>query len=578
MTGVDLAHMPSEMARQEAEESRFRLQPEKALRPRADNMRGRIKFAAAAFVLAYLVIAGRLVMFGVMDPVAGNAGDDPNAAIAASRPDLIDRNGDIIATDIKAASLYGEPRKIIDPDEATELITSVLPELDATALRKRLSGNAGFVWIKREITPTQQAQIYALGIPGIGFLTENRRFYPGGPTAAHIAGLVNVDNEGIAGLEKYVDDRWLRDLRQAGFATGEGLEPVQLSIDLRIQHILRSELAAAMDRYRAIAAAGIVLNVHTGEVLAMASLPDYDPNNPVDALKPDRLNRMSAGVYELGSVFKGLTLAMALDSGKTTMNDRVDATSGIRVGRFTINDFHGKQRVLTIPEVFIYSSNVGAARLALKMGADAQKDYLRRFGLMTKVSTELPEVAPPIIPQKWGDLTTMTVAFGHGIAVTPLQVAVADAALVNGGKLIPPTFLPRTREEADKLAFQAISPETSAKLRYLFALNVEEGSGSKAAVPGYNVGGKTGTAEKVDKGRYSSDKRLNSFLAAFPMDDPQYAVLVVLDEPMPEKEGAGATAAVNAAPTVGAIVRRSAALLGVKPRTVDENGAILVSN
>ena len=578
MTGVDLARMPSEMARQEAEESRFRPQPEKALRPRADNMRGRIKLAAMAFALAYLVIAGRLVMFGVMDPVAGNAGDDPNAAIAASRPDLIDRNGDIIATDIKTASLYGEPRNIIDPDEATELITSVLPDLDATALRKRLSGNAGFVWIKREITPTQQAQIHALGIPGIGFLTENRRFYPGGPTAAHIVGLVNVDNEGIAGLEKYVDDRWLRDLHQAGFATGEDLDPVQLSIDLRIQHILHDELVAAMDRYRAIAAAGIVLNVHTGEVLAMASLPDYDPNNPVDALKPDRLNRMSAGVYELGSVFKGFTLAMALDSGKVTMNDRVDATSGIRVGRFTINDFHGKHRVLTIPEVFIYSSNVGAARLALKMGADGQKNYLGRLGLMTRVNTELPEVAPPMIPPKWGDLTTMTVAFGHGIAVTPLQVAVADAALVNGGKLIPPTFFPRTREEADKLAFQAISPETSAKLRYLFALNVEKGSGSKAAVPGYNVGGKTGTAEKVDKGRYSSDKRLNSFLAAFPMDDPQYAVLVVLDEPKPEKEGAGATAAANAAPTVGAIVRRSAALLGVKPRTVDENGAILVSN
>jgi len=578
MTGVDLAQMPSEMARREAEDSRFRPEPEKALRPRADNMRGRIKLAAAAFALAYLVIAGRLVMFGVMDPVAGNAGDDPNAAIAASRPDLIDRNGDIIATDIKTASLYGEPRNIIDPDEATELITSVLPDLDATALRKRLSGNAGFVWIKREITPTQQAEIHALGIPGIGFLTENRRFYPGGSTAAHIVGLVNVDNEGIAGLEKYVDDRWLRDLHQAGFAAGEDLDPVQLSIDLRIQHILHDELVAAMDRYRAIAAAGIVLNVHTGEVLAMASLPDYDPNNPVDALKPDRLNRMSAGVYELGSVFKGFTLAMALDSGKTTMNDRVDATSGIRVGRFTINDFHGKHRVLTIPEVFIYSSNVGAARLALKMGADGQKDYLRRFGLMTKVSTELPEVAPPMIPPKWGELTTMTVAFGHGIAVTPLQVAVADAALVNGGKLIPPTFFPRTQEEAEKLAFQAISPETSAKLRYLFTLNVEKGSGSKAAVPGYMVGGKTGTAEKVDKGRYSNDKRLNSFLAAFPMDDPQYAVLVVLDEPKPEKEGAGATAAANAAPTVGAIVRRSAALLGVKPRTVDENGAILVSN
>jgi cell division protein FtsI (penicillin-binding protein 3) len=197
---------------------------------------------------------------------------------------------------------------------------------------------------------------------------------------------------------------------------------------------------------------------------------------------------------------------------------------------------------------------------------------------MSRVPTELPEVALPMIPPKWGDLTTMTVAFGHGIAVTPLQVAVGDSALVNGGKLIPPTFLPRTRDEADKLAVQVVSPETSASLRYLLALNVEKGSGSRAAVPGYMVGGKTGTAEKVENGRYSSDKRLNSFLAAFPMDDPQYVVLVVLDEPKPEKQGAGATAGLNAAPTVGAVIRRSAALLGVKPRTVGQDGAILVSN
>ena len=578
MTGIDLTHMPSEVARREAAEAVPRERQEKPLRPRADHMRGRIRLAAIVFALAYLVIAGRLVMFGVMDPVAGASGDDPNAAIAAGRPDLVDRNDEILATDIKTASVYGEPRNIIDADEAAELLTSVLPDLDAAALRKRLSGNAGFVWIKREITPTQQAQIHALGIPGIGFLTENRRFYPGGPTASHILGLVNIDNQGIAGIEKYVDDHWLADLHDAGFAQGEDLDPVRLSIDLRIQHILHDELAAAMERYQAVAAMGIVLAVHTGEVLAMASLPDYDPNNPVDALKPDRLNRMSAGVYELGSVFKSFTLAMGLDSGRITMNDRIDATSGIRVGRFTINDFHGKHRVLTVPEVFIYSSNVGAARIAMKMGADGQKAYLGRLGLMSKVRTELPEVAPPMSPAKWGDLTTMTVAFGHGIAVTPLQVAVADAALVNGGKLIPPTFFPRTREEADKLAVQAVSPATSANLRYLFALNIEKGSGARAAVPGYMVGGKTGTAEKVENGRYSGNKRLNSFLAAFPMDDPQYAVLIVLDEPQAEKQGGGTTAAANAAPTVAAVIRRSAALLGVKPRTVGEDGAILVSN
>jgi len=547
-------------------------------RQRQDQTRNRIVLAVAAFAIAYLAIIGRLVMFGIMEQAPVGAFNDPNAGVATSRPDLIDRNGEILATDIKMASLYAEPRNILDPDEATELITSVLPDLDATALRKKLSGDAGFVWIEREITPTQRKQIHDLGIPGVGFLSENRRFYPGGPTAAHIVGLVNVDNQGIAGLEKYVDDRWLSDLHQAGFARGENLEPVKLSVDLRVQHILHDELTAAVERYQAIAATGIVLNVKTGEVLAMVSLPDFDPNDPVDANKPDRLNRASAGAFEVGSIFKSFTFAMALDSGAVALEDRIDASRPIHVGRFTINDFHGKNRVLTVPEVFIYSSNVGSARMALKVGGERQKAYLERFGFTRKVKTDLPEVALPIVPKKWSELTTMTVAFGHGMAVTPLQVAVADAALVNGGRLIPPTFLARDAETAAGIGEQVVSRETSDALRYLFRLNVEKGSGKRAAVPGYRVGGKTGTAEKVENGRYSAQKRLNSFLAAFPMDDPQYVVLVVLDEPKAEKQGGGTTAAANAAPTVAAVIRRAAALLGVEPREASEVGPTLVSN
>ncbi len=543
----------------------------------ADPMRRRILFAAAGFAVAYLAIVGRLVMFGAMDS-GDTAGHDPNAAIATSRPDLVDRNGEILATDINMASLYAEPRNILDPDEATELITSVLPDLDARSLRARLSGNAGFAWIKREITPEQQEQIHSLGIPGVGFLSEKRRFYPGGTTAAHIVGLVNIDNQGIAGTEKYIDDHGLGDLHAAGFARGGDLEPIRLSIDLRVQHIMRDELAKAMERYSAIGATGIVLNVHTGEVMAMSSLPDFDPNDPVDALKPDRLNRMSAGTYELGSVFKSFTFAMALDSGAVKIGDMIDASHPIHVGRFAIHDFHGKYRPLTVPEVFIYSSNIGAARMALKTGIDRQQEYLRRLGLLTRIQTDLPEVATPIVPPKWSELTAMTVAFGHGLAVTPLQTAVADAALMNGGKLIPPTFYPRSVAEADKLATQVIKAGTGDQLRYLFRLNVEKGSGRSAAVPGYNVGGKTGTAEKVENGRYSATKRLNSFLAAFPMDDPQYAVLVVLDEPKAAKEGGGTTAGSNAAPTVGAVIRRSAALLGVAPRKDEDVSTLLVSN
>ena len=545
--------------------------------PGGDPVRRRIRVVVAVFALAYLALIGRLVMFGIDTPDSG-LGYDPNTAIATSRPDIVDRNGEILATDINMSSLYAEPRNILDPDEATELITSVLPDLDARSLRTRLSTNAGFAWIKREITPEQQRQLHSLGIPGIGFMSEKRRFYPGGPTAAHILGLVNIDNQGISGFEKYVDDHGLDDLHAAGFARGGDLEPVRLSIDLRVQHILRDELANAMDRYRSIGATGVVLNAHTGEVLAMASLPDYDPNDPVDALKPDRLNRMTAGAYELGSVFKSFTFAMALDSGAVKMSDTIDASKPIHAGGFTIHDFHGKYRPLTVPEVFIYSSNIGAAHMAMKVGTPEVQEYLKRFGLTTRLKTDLPEVASPIVPKRWTDLTTMNVAFGQGLAVTPMQTAVADAALVNGGLLIPPTFEPRSEAQAQALAVRIIKPEVSQQLRYLFRLNVDQGSGKRAAVPGYMVGGKTGTAQKVINGRYSDTARLNSFLAAFPIDDPKFVVLVVLDDPQAAKEGGGTTAGSNAAPTVGAVIRRSAALLGIEPRKDDGVAALLVSN
>jgi cell division protein FtsI (penicillin-binding protein 3) len=278
---------------------------------------------------------------------------------------------------------------------------------------------------------------------------------------------------------------------------------------------------------------------------------------------------MTAGVYELGSVFKSFTFAMALDSGAWTLGDRVDASEPIKAAGFTIHDFHGKNRVLTVPEVFVFSSNIGTAKMALKVGAERQQEYFRRFGFFSELRTELPESARPLVPSRWPELTAMTTAFGHGIAVTPLQVAAADAALVNGGVLIPPTFEPRTRAEAARLGKRVVSEKTSDQLRYLFRLNVEDGSGSTADVPGYLVGGKTGTAEKVVGGRYSSDKRRNAFLAAFPMNDPQYMVLVVLDEPKPEQPGMAATAGLNTAPTAGSIVRRIAPMLGIEPKPID---------
>ncbi|MCC0037268.1 MAG: penicillin-binding protein 2 [Hoeflea sp.] len=527
--------------------------------------KNRIIIAIACFGVFYSVIGARLVQYGLRSPetVSSIARADQ---LLISRPDLLDRNGEVLATDIRTVSLFAEPNKIVDPDEAIELLATVLPDLDMRGIHRKLSSNSRFQWLRRQLTPKQQSQILALGIPGIGFRPETRRFYPGGPTASHVVGHVNIDNKGIAGMEKYVDGQGLGDLAAVGLTVNEDMKPVRLSLDLRVQHVLRDELSAAMDRYKAIAAAGVVLNVHTGEVIGMSSLPDYDPNNPVEALQKDRLNRMSAGTYEMGSTFKAFTTAMALDSGLVKMSDSFDARGAIRIGGFTIKDFHGKNRVLSVPEIFIYSSNIGTARMADLVGIEGHKEFLTRLGLLTRMHTELPEVAMPNQPAEWKKINSITISFGHGVSTTPLQTAVAAAALMNGGKLIEPTFLPRTREEADKVAIQVIKPSTSDSMRNLMEMNVAKGSGRRAEVPGFHVGGKTGTAEKVVNGRYDSSVRFNAFLSAFPIDNPDYVVLVVIDEPKPEEGAHSATAGLNAAPMVGAIIRRSAAFLGVRPR------------
>ena len=538
--------------------------------------RSRLLITMILFVAIFSTIGGRLVYLGIANPdLRANAAVDRNLV---SRPDIIDRNGEVLATDIKTASLFAEPRRIVDADEAVEQLATVLSDLDFNTTYRRLRSGAGFAWLRRELTPGQQNEIQKLGIPGIGFRTEKRRFYPGGPTASHILGLVNIDNQGTAGMEKFIDDQGFAELQETGLAIGADLEPVRLSIDLRVQHIVRDELARAMERYQAIAAGAVVLNARTGEVVAMSSLPDYDPNNPYNAQEKDRLNRMSAGVYEMGSTFKTFTTAMALDSGKVHLGDKFDARKPIRIARFTINDFHGKRRWLSVPEIFIYSSNIGTAKMADTIGVAGHRAFLKRVGLLDRLQTELPEVARPTEPKKWKKLHSITISFGHGMATTPLQTAVAAAALLNGGKLMQPTFVPRSEREAEMSATQVLDPKTSAAMRYLFRLNVEKGSGRRAEVPGFFVGGKTGTAEKVVNGRYVSNKRFNAFLAAFPISDPQYVVLVILDEPKPEKKGVGATAGSNAAPTVAGIISRSASLLGVKPEFGHESKALLISH
>ncbi|MFA6031344.1 MAG: penicillin-binding protein 2 [Myxococcota bacterium] len=514
------------------------------------------------FGVLFGLIAAKLAYLGFV-PAKNSQG--ARYAITTSRPDLTDRNGQLLATDIKTISLFAEPRRIIDADEAGERLRTVLPELDAQTLHAQLSSEAGFVWLQRKLSPDQQQRIFNLGLPGIGFMPEIRRFYPASATSSHVVGFVDVDNRGIAGMEKYVDDQGYWDLQMQGIAASGNLNPVKLSLDIRIQNIVRDELVTAMTRYKAIAAGGVILDVDTGEVRAMVSLPDYDPNDPKDALLKDRLNRMSAGTFEMGSTFKSFTTAMALDSGLVKITDSFDASRPLNIGGFTINDFHGKGRRLTVPEIFEYSSNIGTAKEAEVVGIEAHRAFLTKMGLLTRLKTELPETALPTQPKIWKKLNSITISFGHGVSTTPLQTASAAAALMNGGDLIPPTFLPRSRGEAAKLKVPVVSKKTSDLMRYLYQLNGQKGSGRSAQVAGYRVGGKTGTAEKVVNGRYSANKRFNSYVAAFPIDAPRYVVLVILDEPQVEEGKAGATAGSNAAPTVGAIIRRSAALLEIRP-------------
>ena len=529
--------------------------------------KARLGLAILAFAGIYCVIALRLVLFAEQSEGHGAHRSVSQDAVATARPDILDRNGRILATDVKAPSLFAEPRKLIDADEAEELLTATLPDLDSKELRDRLTSKRGFVWLKREITPKQEQEIHRLGIPGVGFLSENKRVYPNGPTVSQVIGLVNIDNQGIAGIEKWLDGQGLAALHMAGLATDRLQRPVELSLDLRAQYALRDELAKAREKFKAKASAGLILNVNTGEVIALVSEPDYDPNNPREANDPTRINRMTTGVFEMGSTFKAFTVAMALDSGKATLRSSFDASHPLHYGRFAIHDYEPMHRALSVPEIFTYSSNIGAARMALAVGVDGHKAFLKKMGQLDRLRTELPESAEPLVPKRWGELNTVTIAFGHGLSVAPLQAAMGVAATVNGGLLIPPTFLKRSEAQAKALAKRVLKPETSLAMRYLMRLNAEKGTATMANVPGYYIGGKTGTAEKVINGRYAKHKLLTDFIAILPADKPRYMLLVMLDEPqgIPETHGF-ATAAWNAGATAAKVIARVGPLLDLEPR------------
>ncbi|GLQ18977.1 cell division protein [Maritalea porphyrae] len=546
-----------------------------ARKSRGHMTKSRIRLTIAIAMVVFAVVAIRLVMLATVqvdDVTLGQA----RPALTATRPALLDRNGSPLAIDIQVPSLFAEPRRIIDVDEAVEALSAEFPTMDRKWLRERLDGDEGFVWLKRELTPQQKERILRLGIPGIDFVSESRRFYPGGNVAAHILGAVNVDNVGIAGLERHLDQREVALLQDLGFARDRSLQPVELSIDLRVQHAMHRELEDALTRYQAIAAAGVMMNVQTGEIVALVSLPDFDPNMPAGALEEGRINRITAGKFELGSTLKPITAAAALDSGLVQITDEFDATKPVQFGRFRIGDFHAKKRVLSLPEVIKYSSNIGTIKMMQAMGKERFRAFLTNVGMDGSPVIELPEKTQSQIKDKFSEVGAATASFGHGLSITPLQLLTAYAALVNGGDLIAPTLLPRDRIAALANSKKVINERTSDQIRYLLRLNAIEGSGRKAAPDGYRVGGKTGTAEKVVDGKYSDDKLLNVFASAFPMDAPQYAMVILVDEPKKEDERSGHTAAWNAGAVTGRIIERVAPMLGIVPNLDPELDAQLV--
>jgi cell division protein FtsI (penicillin-binding protein 3) len=536
------------------------LRLEGAIKQAADICRQRLVVLTVVFCAAFLLIAGRLVEVMVFEYDDQGLFALTQTVAPLGRSDITDRNGVLLATNLPTASLYADPRSVIDAEEAAVMLESVFPDLDYGELVEKLSSDRGFIWIKRNLTPRQQADIHALGIPGLGFLPEERRVYPQGALTAQVVGFTDIDRHGLAGVEQGFDQEL-----QARAEADEA--PINLSLDIRFQQIVREELVATIEKFHAIGGAGIVLDVHTGEVLAMVSLPDFDSNRPGDAPDQARFNRATLGVYEVGSIFKVFTAAMALDAGVVNMASGYDASEPIRISHFTIRDYKPKNRWLSLPEILVYSSNIGAAKMAMDVGAERQQAFLRRVGLMSPSQLELPEEAFPMTPSPWRDINTMTIGFGHGMAVTPIQVVSAIAAMVNGGTLYPPTILKWTSEQPPP-GVQVVSQETSDAVRLLMHLVVRYGSGRKAQVDGYLIGGKTGTAEKLDaNGGYDEDNLLSSFVAAFPIDDPQYVVLAMIDEPQGIEESYGyATGGWTAAPTVGRIIARIGPMAGIAPR------------
>jgi cell division protein FtsI (penicillin-binding protein 3) len=526
--------------------------------------RGRLVLMSALFVLAFMMMAVRafdLTVLHVDDPVeAAQVGDGfSEVAAKARRGNIYDRNGVLLATTLRVASLYADPYLVSDPVNAAKKLVEIFPDLSYGSVLQNLQSNKRFVWIKRNIMPHEQSAILEIGEPGLTFQYEDKRVYPHGSLMGHLQGYTDIDTRGLSGIERSFD---------ALLASGNDLT---LSMDYRLQHALRREVSGAMQEFSGIGGFGVVMDVNTGEILAGVSLPDFDPNTANDASDDEKFNRLSLGVYELGSVFKIFSTAAFLETHDVPLGTTFDVRHPIRVGRFTINDYHPENRVLTLPEVFMYSSNIGSAMIGQAVGDEKLRDFYDDLGLLSPMDFGIKEVGRPMFPRPWREISTLTASYGHGIATTPLQLASAVASIVNGGNLISPRIVKEDMAQGDNATKgrRIVSAKTAHRMRQLLRLVVTDGTGSKADVKGYLVGGKTGTAEKIGPGGYDTKKRISSFVGVFPMDSPQYAIYIAVDEPKGTKASYGyATGGWVSAPAVGRMISSMAAILGIPARDI----------
>ena len=568
----------------EAENTRLRHEADRDRdRTRAE---GRLLVMSVAFFCAFIVIGAR------MGTLAGSVPQEPTAQAAGSpivgqRADIVDRNGRVLATNLDTHSLYAQIPDMIDPAKAATELASIFPELDAEDLLKDFTGERRFLWIRREISPEQMQAVHDIGDPGLLFGPREMRLYPNGSVAAHILGGATYGREGVnsaevigvAGVEKYFDD-FLRDPANEG-------APLELSIDLTVQAASERVLQGGMMLMSAKGASSVLMDVHTGEIISMVSLPDFDPNNrPRVLTEGDQsdsplFNRAVQGVYELGSVFKIFTVAQGIELGLINQNTMIDTQGPLQWGRFRIRDFHDHGASLSATDVIVKSSNIGTARIALMIGAVRQRAFLDSLGFLVHTDVEMVEAptGDPLLPPNWSEISTMTISYGYGLSSSPVHLATAYSSLLNGGYRVTPTL---QRQDGPQYGERVVSETVSATARDMLRAVVSRGTASFGDVEGYEVGGKTGTADKPrPTGGYYDDRTIATFASVFPADDPQYVLIVTLDEPSVEALGEQRrTAGWTAVPVAAEMIRRVAPLLGIRPdvETLTPTGVTLTSN